>query len=90
MPEEKKYPIGGYAPGNYYGTCSTCNEEYQGDKRAFQCESCGTKSQKEYDALTDEEKEERIRKNIEAYNQFIKEHRDPKMNQNQKPNDTER
>lgn len=68
----KTYPIGGYAPGNYYGKCSTCKQEYQGDKRSFQCEPCGTASQAEYDALTLEEKEERHKRNVELYNQFIK------------------
>jgi hypothetical protein len=77
---EKKYPIGGYAPGNYWNKCGTCNVEFIGDKRAYQCEPCGTKSQAEYDALTEEEKEERIKRNVEVYNQFIKEVRDPTIN----------
>jgi len=70
---EKKYPIGGYAPGNYWGKCSTCKKEFHGDKRAFQCEPCGTASQEEYDSLTEEEKIERGKKAMEAYNKFIKE-----------------
>ena len=36
-----KYPIGGYAPGNYMCRCVTCKEEFKGDKRAVQCEPCG-------------------------------------------------
>ena len=41
--EDKKYPIGGFAPGNYMCTCSTCGERFTGDKRAVQCEPCATK-----------------------------------------------
>lgn len=37
---EIEYPIGGYAPGNYVGTCTACKEEFIGDKRAVQCEPC--------------------------------------------------
>lgn len=44
LPEEKpKYPIGGYAPGNYMCNCSTCKTQFQGDKRAVQCEPCAIK-----------------------------------------------
>ena len=35
-----KYPIGGYAPGNYYSECVNCKEEFIGDKLARQCEPC--------------------------------------------------
>lgn len=42
--EEKKYPIGGYAPGNYRCTCCSCGSKFTGDKRAVQCEPCATKS----------------------------------------------
>lgn len=77
---QKKYPIGGYAPGNYWNKCGTCNVEFTGDKRAYQCEPCGTKSQAKYDTLTDEEKEEQIKRNVEVYNQFIKIVRDPTIN----------
>lgn len=68
--EEKKYPIGGYAPGNYYRNCTTCNEKYQGDKRSFECEPCGTKSQAEWDALTPEQQDERVKKNMEMWKEF--------------------
>ena len=44
LPKEKpKYPIGGYAPGNYMCNCSTCKTQFQGDKRAVQCEPCAIK-----------------------------------------------
>ena len=39
----KKYPIGGYAPGNYKCNCTTCKTQFQGDKRAVQCEPCAVK-----------------------------------------------
>lgn len=42
METTPKYPIGGYAPGNYYCTCCTCKKQFQGDKRAVQCEQCAT------------------------------------------------
>jgi len=71
MSDEKKYPQGSYAPGNYYNHCSTCGRQFQGDKRALQCESCGTKSQAEWDALTDEQKIERQKRSVEIYNEFI-------------------
>lgn len=44
LPTEKitkiKYPIGGFAPGNYSGRCVNCKEEFIGDKRVVQCEPC--------------------------------------------------
>lgn len=42
--ENKKYPIGGYAPGNYMCKCSICKTQFQGDKKAVQCESCAIKT----------------------------------------------
>lgn len=42
--QQKIYPIGGYAPGNYWNVCSSCKEQFQGDKRAVQCEPCAEKS----------------------------------------------
>jgi len=38
--EEVKYPIGGFAPGDYMCKCVTCKEQFHGDKRATQCEPC--------------------------------------------------
>lgn len=39
--EKNKYPIGGFAPGNYWHRqCVTCKQEFIGDKRAVQCEPC--------------------------------------------------
>jgi len=42
--ENKKYPIGGYAQGNYTCNCLTCKQQFMGDKRAVQCESCAIKT----------------------------------------------
>lgn len=41
---ENKYPIGGYAPGNYTCNCVTCKTQFTGDKRAVQCEPCAIKT----------------------------------------------
>ena len=37
---EIEYPIGGFAPGNYFRKCTNCKQEFTGDKRAVQCEPC--------------------------------------------------
>jgi hypothetical protein len=42
---EKKYPIGGYAPGDYrHKACKTCGKRFNGDKKAWNCEPCGEKN----------------------------------------------
>ena len=41
--EDKKYPVGGFAPGNYTCKCVSCKENFMGDKRAVQCENCAEK-----------------------------------------------
>ena len=46
--EDKKYPVGGFAPGNYTCKCVSCKENFIGDKRAVQCENCGTKEKNKY------------------------------------------
>lgn len=38
--EETKYPIGGFAPGNYMCECVTCKHDFLADKLAVQCETC--------------------------------------------------
>lgn len=40
MGKKPKYPIGGYADGNYMCNCVTCKKQFIGDKRAVQCEPC--------------------------------------------------
>lgn len=49
--EDKKYPIGGFAPGSYTCICVTCKNEFTGDKRAVQCEDCATKDNRQMTAL---------------------------------------
>lgn len=78
MEKNKEYPVGGFAPGNYWGKCVTCKNEFQGDKMSFQCMICAEIAQAEYDALTEEQKQERIKTNLEAYNKFILELRSGK------------
>lgn len=39
-PDDFKYPIGGYAPGNYQCKCVTCGKNFIGDKRAVECLLC--------------------------------------------------
>jgi transcription initiation factor TFIIIB Brf1 subunit/transcription initiation factor TFIIB len=54
---DQQYPIGGFAPGNYFSKCRTCGNQFQGDKRSFQCEPCAIKDKEFYDGLTPEQKE---------------------------------
>jgi len=68
---DKKYPIGGYAPGSYQCKCTTCGGGFFGDKRAVQCEPCATAAKAKFDALSPEEQAEVERRNIEAYKLFI-------------------
>jgi hypothetical protein len=71
----KRYPIGGYAPGGYQRICTSCGGAFLGDKRAFQCEPCAIADKEKFDALSPAEQEEFIKRNVEIYNQFIKEYR---------------
>ena len=72
MTEEKKYPIGGYAPGSYLCHCGSCDKQFMGDKRAFQCAPCAVADKDAFDKLTPQEQEEFVKKNIEIYNEFLK------------------
>jgi hypothetical protein len=38
--ENNRYPIGGFAPGNYINRCTSCGSDFVGDKLARQCELC--------------------------------------------------
>ena len=71
---EKQYPIGGYAPGNYYRNCFHCGKQFMGDKEAFQCEPCAIADKEAYDALNNEERAEHDKRFQEAvkavFNQF--------------------
>jgi predicted nucleic acid-binding Zn-ribbon protein len=68
---ERKYPVGGFAPGNYYCHCTSCGVRFRGDKRALQCEPCGIKSEEWFNSLTDEEKAEHTRKALEEYKKIF-------------------
>lgn len=62
---EKKYPIGGYAPGNYHNRCSTCERSFFGDKQAIQCEPCAMEAKARFDALPIEEQMQLVKKNAQ-------------------------
>lgn len=66
--EEKKYPIGGFAPGNYYNRCTTCERSFFGDKRAVQCEPCALEAKARFDALDPNDKELLIKRNARIAN----------------------
>lgn len=63
MQQEKKYPIGGYAPGNYQCHCATCGGSFKGDKRAVQCEPCAISDRAKFDALSPDEQQELMQRN---------------------------
>jgi len=44
--ELKPWPLVGYAPGNYSCVCGSCQKEFVGDKRAWQCLECAAISAK--------------------------------------------
>lgn len=44
--EKNKYSIGGFAPGSYMCTCCVCKQQFIGDKRAVECESCALNARK--------------------------------------------
>lgn len=68
---EKKYPIGGYAPGSYQCKCCTCGNSFIGEKRAVQCEPCAVKGKEAYDALSEEEKQEHAARYGNQLKEFI-------------------
>lgn len=70
--EDKKYPIGGYAPGNYHCRCGTCERSFFGDKRAYQCEPCAIAAKEKFDALSPEEQKELMERNAEAIREVFK------------------
>lgn len=69
---DNKYPIGGYAPGNYFCKCAVCGNKFRGDKRAVECEPCAVSSKEKFDKLSPEQQYEVMRKNIEYFNSLIK------------------
>jgi hypothetical protein len=68
MQQEKKYPIGGFAPGNYQCHCATCGGGFIGDKRAYQCEPCALNDRRKFDALSSEEQYELVKRNAKIAN----------------------
>lgn len=69
--EEKKYPIGGFAPGNYQGKCYKCGYFFLGDKRAVECESCAVAAKEKFDALSPEEQAELVKKNVQIASEMF-------------------
>lgn len=47
-----------YGPGNYFCHCSSCGEQFQGHKMALSCKPCAEKDVANYNALTQEEREQ--------------------------------
>jgi hypothetical protein len=68
----KTYPIGGYAPGNYQCQCCKCGNKFVGDKRAVECEPCAIKDKEAFDALSPEEQDEIVKRNVELVNNLLK------------------
>ena len=71
MGDDKKYPIGGYAPGSYHCKCGTCGASFIGDKRAVQCEPCALNAKAKFDALTPDEQMELVKRNAELANELF-------------------
>lgn len=67
MSEDKQYPIGGYAPGSYYNKCVSCNQQFQGDKRAWQCEPCAIKDDEHFKSLPEDEQRAIMQRNAKAF-----------------------
>lgn len=67
---DNKYPIGGFAPGNYQCKCCTCGSEFIGDKRAVQCEPCAVSEKERFDALSPSEQQELINGNVEVFKKW--------------------
>jgi hypothetical protein len=40
--ENRRWSLGGYAPGDYVCECYRCHERFTGDKRALSCLPCAT------------------------------------------------
>jgi hypothetical protein len=65
---ENKYPIGGYAPGNYHCKCGTCGNQFAGDKQAVQCEPCAVAGKEKFDELSLEHQQALIERNAAIAN----------------------
>ena len=42
--QEKRWPVGGYAPGDYTCKCTTCGQPFIGAKKATTCADCTIQS----------------------------------------------
>lgn len=65
-----KYPILGYAPGSYYCRCTTCGDQFTGDKRAVQCQPCAINALSESHSLSLERIGE-LEKEVEFWKQKL-------------------
>lgn len=74
---ENKYPIGGYAPGNYQHKCCTCGQPFTGDKRAVECEPCAIKGKEQFDSLPDWKQNEIRERNVRIANYMFSGQRTP-------------
>lgn len=68
MQQEKKYSIGGYAPGNYQCHCVTCGGGFIGDKKAVECKPCAVRGREKFDAVPPAEQKELMKRSAEAIN----------------------
>jgi hypothetical protein len=76
---EKKYPIGGYAPGNYECKCCSCGGGFYGDKRSVECEPCALANRAKFEALPPVEQEALIKSNIDLWNNMVKDKFNPDL-----------
>jgi hypothetical protein len=70
--DKNKYPIGGFAPGNYKCGCCQCGGGFIGDKRAVECEPCAVAARQKFDAISPAEQGRVLKRNVEIYNEFVK------------------
>lgn len=74
----KAWPLGGYAPGDYFCRCIHCAVEFTGDKRALQCLPCAVNSLKRRAEAAEarvtklEGLLDRAREGLETYAEFHK------------------
>lgn len=72
MSSDRKYPIGGYAPGGYQNKCCNCGKMFIGDKRAIQCEPCAVAADEWYNSLSTEERAKFDKERKDEFDQFMK------------------
>lgn len=75
--EKNRYPISGFQPGYHMDICSTCENDYVGDKKSTQCEICAINEVINYVEITDEESlKDKLDGLIEYYSKMLKITRD--------------